>query len=597
MKVLNIRNNYFIGAMPTSTWTVCSFGTNCLTSLGGCTSGYTTQRSSCSVCGTASGTGTCAVGQSCEPDDDARIAAGTMNAGVADLALICKSYSTLLDATQGFVPSQHFLPQYSPNETTCTPPLHHPFPLPPAHLPYPFPIYPSLSPSLPPPSSSPRPLAGNAMMALKTALGVTLTTWDTTNVCRITGVVTPTQNEWANVFCTATGSVQSISATRQSLKGYVHSDISKLTALTYLDLSYNLFQGSLELFSAPLQSVPTLKALGLFSNYLTGTMPIPTTSLVALDVGFNFLSGSFPKLSLAVCAADQNCFLSSSYCHTYGAQQRPYTACAMCGTTNGQGVLCSGNLCAPNSSSAVSQGIVNIPSLVPIPMTCPGYFPLVLMDAASGVPSLLVLPPFLLRRPRSLQCIAHPCLTLSSNYLTGSFPPLPATMQRLNFGKKFISGISTHSLISCFAQLNCLPDPSKCNNGGTTQKSAAVCAICCTTIAIPPLCWGAGGECVPVAAATIAASTVSSLKSAILPMTCSVLLALKASLGVTFTTWAASVPCQVTGKDPVALSTWTNVLCDDTGAVLYIDFGYNLFQGALDSFSSSLQNVPSLKAL
>ncbi|CAI5939387.1 unnamed protein product [Closterium sp. NIES-64] len=114
--------------------------------------------------------------------------------------------------------------------------------------------------------------------------------------------------------------------------------------------------------------LPSTPIEGLFSNYLTGTMPIPSTSLVALDVGLNFLSGSFPKLSLAVCAADQNCFLNS-YCHTYGTLQRPTLAYAFCGTTNGQGALCSGALCAP-----LSQGVVNVSSLPLVPMACPGEF-------------------------------------------------------------------------------------------------------------------------------------------------------------------------------------------------------------------------------
>ncbi|CAI5513000.1 unnamed protein product [Closterium sp. Naga37s-1] len=105
---------------------------------------------------------------------------------------------------------------------------------------------------------------------------------------------------------------------------------------------------------------------GLYSNYLTGTMPIPSTSLVALDVGFNYLSGTFPKLSLAVCAADQNCFLISSYCRTYSSMQRPTSACSICGTMDGQGELCSGDLCSANSSLPVSKGIVNTPSVPPV---------------------------------------------------------------------------------------------------------------------------------------------------------------------------------------------------------------------------------------
>ncbi|CAI5513844.1 unnamed protein product [Closterium sp. Naga37s-1] len=178
------------------------------------------------------------------------------------------------------------------------------------------------------------------MLALKTALGVTLTTWASTNPCRLTGKSTPLQNEWTGVFCNLASSVESI---------------------------YNWFDGTIP---STIASLPQLTTLGIFSNYLTGTMPIPSTSLVALDVGFNYLSGSFPKLSLAVCAADQNCFLNSSFCRTYGSLQRPATACAICGTTDGQGTLCSGGLCSANSSLPVSQGIVNTPSVPPVSLTC-----------------------------------------------------------------------------------------------------------------------------------------------------------------------------------------------------------------------------------
>ncbi|CAI5513847.1 unnamed protein product [Closterium sp. Naga37s-1] len=203
-----------------------------------------------------------------------------------------------------------------------------------------------------------------ALLALKSSLGVTFTTWAATVACQM------------------------------GLKGSIHADISKLTALTYLDFGYNLFQGRLASFSTPLKTVPSLKelflhynwfagsipsfiaslqnltTLGLFSNYLTGTMPIPSTSLVALDVGFNYLSGSFPQVSIKSCSADHNCFLSSSYCRSSGLLQRPASACAICGSADGQGELCYGGLCGPDSADAVSAGTVNSPTLPMVPMKC-----------------------------------------------------------------------------------------------------------------------------------------------------------------------------------------------------------------------------------
>ncbi|CAI5483335.1 unnamed protein product, partial [Closterium sp. Yama58-4] len=123
--------------------------------------------------------------------------------------------------------------------------------------------------------------------------------------------------------------------------------------------------------------------LGLSSNYLTGTIPPLPASLLSLDVAFNFLSGSFPQLSLSYCTANQNCFLNSSNCCTYSSLQRPTTACAICGTTDGQGALCGSGLCAPRSSVYAGNGTINVPSLPPVSMACQGNAPLVLMNAAS----------------------------------------------------------------------------------------------------------------------------------------------------------------------------------------------------------------------
>ncbi|CAI5483322.1 unnamed protein product, partial [Closterium sp. Yama58-4] len=51
------------------------------------------------------------------------------------------------------------------------------------------------------------------------------------------------------------------SVARQSLKGSLPSDISKLTALNYLDFGYNLLQGSLAAFATRIKDMTTLKAL------------------------------------------------------------------------------------------------------------------------------------------------------------------------------------------------------------------------------------------------------------------------------------------------------------------------------------------------
>ncbi|CAI5512979.1 unnamed protein product [Closterium sp. Naga37s-1] len=183
-------------------------------------------------------------------------------------------------------------------------------------------------------------LSIQSLLSLKASLGATFTSWEASVPCQVAGNQAVTQATWSDVLCGDTGDVLSISLARQSLKGSIHADISMLTALTYLFFHYNWFAGSIPSFIA---SLPNLTTLGLFSNYLTGTMPIPSTSLVALDMGCNFLSGSFPQLSLKSCLADHNCFLSS-YCRSSGLLERPASACAICGSDDGQGELCYGGL-------------------------------------------------------------------------------------------------------------------------------------------------------------------------------------------------------------------------------------------------------------
>ncbi|CAI6006148.1 unnamed protein product [Closterium sp. NIES-65] len=151
-----------------------------------------------------------------------------------------------------------------------------------------------------------------ALLAPKASLGVTFTSWAATVPCQMVGKQPPLPT-WSGV---------------------------EVGDVLYIDFGYNLFQGRLDSFSASLKTVPSLKALDLFSNYLTGTMPIPSTSLVALDVGYNYLSGSFPNLSLKSCAADHNCLLSSSYCRSYGLLQRPTSDCAICGFACGRDGYC-----------------------------------------------------------------------------------------------------------------------------------------------------------------------------------------------------------------------------------------------------------------
>ncbi|CAI5983055.1 unnamed protein product [Closterium sp. NIES-64] len=390
------------------------------------------------------------------------------------------------------------------------------------------------------------------MMALKAALGVTRTTWASTNLCRLTGISSPLQNEWTSVFCNLASSVESISVSRQSLKGSIHSDISKLTVLTYL---------------------------GLFCNYRTGTMPIPSTSLVSLDVGLNFLSGSFPQLSLAVCAAEQNCFLNSSYCRTYGVQQRPTSACVICGTTNRQGVLCGGALCYP-----FSLGVVNVPSLPPVAMTLPT---LISIKASLGVTNTdwATSSVCLGNNPGSrfpvsiwtgVVCSSSDgtpiILDLHTNVLTGTVPALRTSLLSLAIQDNFLAGsFLAASLTLCDASSNCLASAMACSEeSAVAQRDAEGCAICESEDGHGLLCFG--GLCLPdVDGSTVHADDMDPPR-----MTCAeapvvtiqatdvqALLAVKSALGVNFTT----------------------------------DLSGNLFQGCLDEFTTHLRLLTALQSM
>ncbi|CAI5939372.1 unnamed protein product [Closterium sp. NIES-64] len=155
---------------------------------------------------------------------------------------------------------------------------------------------------------------------------------------------------------------------------------------------------------------------------------------------------------------------------------------------------------------------------------------------------------------------------LKYNYLTGTIPLLPTTMSLSLFENNYLTDVATPTG-SCFGTNNCFSNPAKCPSSGTQNRPAAECAICGTTNGIAPLCWGAGGECVPDSASRIASGSSNSYFQPLLPMLCSALLALKASLGVTFTSWAATVPCQVVGKQ-TTLATWSGMLCNDVGGVV-----------------------------
>ncbi|CAI5487043.1 unnamed protein product, partial [Closterium sp. Naga37s-1] len=72
-----------------------------------------------------------------------------------------------------------------------------------------------------------------SMLALKSSLGVTFNNWAATVPCALKGM-TPSVPTWSKVLRDTTGNVVSIDMSNLGLTGSLHSDISKLTALTYV---------------------------------------------------------------------------------------------------------------------------------------------------------------------------------------------------------------------------------------------------------------------------------------------------------------------------------------------------------------------------
>ncbi|GJP78679.1 hypothetical protein CLOP_g8949 [Closterium sp. NIES-67] len=251
----------------------------------------------------------------------------------------------------------------------------------------------------------------SVLMALKSSLGVTDSTWGATGKC--TGEkATQASPYWSGVRCADDGSVVSIALLNRGLKGALDSFISVLSTLTSLDLSSNLLNQPLHSFLSGLSSLTFLKqlllgynwfygsipatisqltsltGLSLFSNYLTGSLPSLPSSLVALDVAYNFLSGSLPSLllNLKLCAAEHNCLTpdANSPCRFFGYIQRPAAAagvagasaterCAVCGIgTEHEGSACWDGVCAATASPTVVAGGPNGPAKAVLDLQCTG---------------------------------------------------------------------------------------------------------------------------------------------------------------------------------------------------------------------------------
>ncbi|CAI7877246.1 unnamed protein product, partial [Closterium sp. NIES-53] len=98
----------------------------------------------------------------------------------------------------------------------------------------------------------------DTLLAIKPVLGVTLTSWQSSSSdCAPLGAAKQ-PNEWDAVSCDASGNVAWLNFHMQSLKGSMPTDISKLSALTFLNLCYNLLHASFTPFTTMLMQMPQL---------------------------------------------------------------------------------------------------------------------------------------------------------------------------------------------------------------------------------------------------------------------------------------------------------------------------------------------------
>ncbi|CAI5528116.1 unnamed protein product [Closterium sp. Naga37s-1] len=584
IKSLDINQNYFVGSIPSGTWSYCDATNNCLTGAGNCQNYY--QRSSCAICGSTAGTGTlCAAGQSCMPSADAKIAAGQNNYG-GEVALSCVYTPITMNPADG----QCRLPAYSfvRNRAHSLSALH--CPLRTHHFPVCLTTFWFTPPCHPP--------AAAAMLNVKASLGVTYTTWAATTPCRFDQSTVALANEWTGVRCTDTGKVSDIVVNYANLKGSLPSDISTLTSLT---------------------------RIGAPGNYLIGTVPPLGPLLLRIDVNYNFIT-DLPTAAYTWCGGNLNCLVTPSKCTTSGTVQRAAADCAFCGTPNGAGPFCwgAGGVCTPDATAPVAAGTANPNSQPALPRTCVGGPVAALKDSTamlalkaslgvtlttwaatvpckvagqtttvtvwSGVlcdstgrvvsmrclpylhtificsPALArillrsVLPPTVVHlravdNSKLKGSLASDISTLTAltylnlqgnllsyridsfttnlralpvladigavyNYFIGTVPALASGLLSLDVRGNFLTDVPTASYSWCGGAGNCLLTPSKCTSGGSAQRPAADCAFCGTTNAVGPFCVAAGGVCTVDSGSAVNTGTVNSPTQPVLPVTC-----------------------------------------------------------------------------
>ncbi|CAI6006109.1 unnamed protein product [Closterium sp. NIES-65] len=138
----------------------------------------------------------------------------------------------------------------------------------------------------------------------------------------------------------------------------------------------------------------------------------------------------------------------------------------------------------------------------------------------------------------------------------------------------------------------------------TQLQRTSGCAVCGSATGAPPFC--AGTTCTPDVAARLAAGTINNPAAALPAMFCQAvlvddnsvlaLLALRAGLGVSASSWAVDSPCKLAGNAP-AVESWTGVVCDLSAQVLSLNVASNLLDARMSEWALPLTGLKALKQL
>ncbi|CAI7804219.1 unnamed protein product, partial [Closterium sp. NIES-54] len=586
---LDVGFNFLSGVFPTLPLMFCAGENNCFVNSTNCRTYGSVQRpaGACAICGTAAGQGDLCFGGSCAPSSTAAISAGTVNSpNQPILPMACSGQC--VPHTAGCVSHPFPLSDILPFRTGLN--IHITLPIAPPPAPASLtllmpPAMPHLTLSLSPllPNS---PVADNSAAPMDTgsALGVTFTSWLAASPCAIANSSITVAGTWTGVLCSSAGDVLSINLSSSALGGTIHADISKLTALTYLSVP------------SPTCQCPHLPVSAL--TYLS----VPSTPLARCFFQRLQRVVSYPK-------PPSPTFLSA----------------------------CLPLTCATSKGPSMPQLCLLLVSIAhPLPDLSKNVLRASLASFVSSFSSLQALQQLRLNNnwfagslPQTLMSL--PALTLldvHANALTGSLPAISSVLRSLLLHDNFLAGSFTAAaLTACDASLNCMTSAADCSATSTTQRAAAACAICDSAAAQGLLCWG--GTCLP----NVTSTTAHPDGLAPAPMYCSgspvvtisnvdavALAALKAAIGVSFTTWAPATFCTVAPTTPIT-GTWDGVLCNSAGRVVSlllpnskltgtlplvvstltaltaIDLTSNLLLGRLDEVATQLRLLTNLKSI